>query len=39
MNDVYESCRKEAEKKEQEEIKKWLGECRTNVYFSNILDR
>ena len=31
MNDVYESCRKEAEKKEQEEIKKWLGECKTIV--------
>lgn len=29
MNDIYESCRKEAREKEQEEIKKWLGECKT----------
>ena len=31
MNDIYESCRKEAREKEQEEIKKWLGECKTIV--------
>lgn len=31
MNDIYESCRKEAREKEQEEIKKWLGECKTII--------
>lgn len=30
MEDIYASCREEAEKKEQEEIKKWL-ECKTIV--------
>ena len=28
---LYESCAKEAEKAEQKEIEKWLGECKTIV--------
>ena len=34
MNDIYESCRNEAVtevEKEQEEIKKWLGEYKTII--------
>ena len=31
MNDIYESCRKEAREKEQEEIKKGLEVCKTII--------